>query len=64
MLTMDVLPAPDGPNSAVAPPAVSNFAATRMMCSRSRGVACCSASRARPSRGGAGSALRSIDGNG
>src|SRR6185369_15965837 len=27
MLTMEVLPAPDGPNSAVAPPPVSNFAA-------------------------------------
>src|SRR5207342_1550653 len=27
MLTMEVLPAPDGPNSAVAPPVVSNFAA-------------------------------------
>ena len=27
MLTIEVLPAPDGPNSAVAPPLVSNFAA-------------------------------------
>src|SRR5262245_59679504 len=28
MLTMDVLPEPEGPNSAVTPPSVSNFAAT------------------------------------
>ena len=28
MLTIEVLPEPDGPNSAVTPPAASNFAAT------------------------------------